>query len=242
MDAGTWYADADGDGFGDPDAAIVACEPEVGYVADASDCDDGNEDIHPDADEHCDDVDEDCNGIVDDNPVDGEPYYADVDGDGYGDPESVVWCVAPEGYVDNADDCNDGDDAVHPEATDICNDVDDDCDAEFDEDALPNLGAWTGGVLYADIQQAVDAAPSGGLVAVCPGVYDVELMIDDDVVVRSTTRDAATTTFDGGDAHTLMFISDSTVHRRQPHPPPRLQHVRRRRDQCVGVTAGRRQL
>lgn len=52
--AQTWYADLDGDGFGDPDIAVEACDPPDGHVADASDncpqvpgligdpCDDGN--------------------------------------------------------------------------------------------------------------------------------------------------------------------------------------------------------
>lgn len=43
-----------------------------------------------------------------------EAYYADVDADGYGDPSTaVVQCTpGPAGYVTNANDCNDGDDAV----------------------------------------------------------------------------------------------------------------------------------
>lgn len=50
----TWFADADGDGFGDPSDELIACEQPVGYVANASDdcpttpgrqgdsCDDGD--------------------------------------------------------------------------------------------------------------------------------------------------------------------------------------------------------
>lgn len=38
-------------------------------------------------------------------------YYADTDGDGYGDPEVASdWsCFAPEGYVEDDTDCDDTD-------------------------------------------------------------------------------------------------------------------------------------
>ncbi len=37
-----WYADYDGDGFGDADDVATACDPPLGYVADRRDCDDTN--------------------------------------------------------------------------------------------------------------------------------------------------------------------------------------------------------
>jgi hypothetical protein len=47
----TWYQDADGDGFGNPDASIVVCEGVVpeGYVLNDLDSDDANLNINPDA-------------------------------------------------------------------------------------------------------------------------------------------------------------------------------------------------
>lgn len=42
-------------------------------------------------------------------------FYRDRDGDGYGDPkESVTSCTAPEGYVENDEDCYDRNRKVHP--------------------------------------------------------------------------------------------------------------------------------
>lgn len=61
-----WYADADGDGFGDVNTAVTACEAPAGHVADATDCDDAAAAVHPDATEvYCNDVDEDCSGAAD---------------------------------------------------------------------------------------------------------------------------------------------------------------------------------
>ncbi len=63
-------------------------------------------------------------------------WYADADADGYGDVEShVTSCEAPAGWIEDAGDCDDADDAVHPDAEERCNALDDDCDREVDEGA-----------------------------------------------------------------------------------------------------------
>ncbi|MBL0137742.1 MAG: hypothetical protein IPP86_04330 [Bacteroidetes bacterium] len=63
-----------------------------------------------------------------------QTYYADVDGDGYGNPlSSVLACSPPSGYVTNNTDCYDTNPYAHPGATEICgNGVDDDCDGLID--------------------------------------------------------------------------------------------------------------
>ena len=84
----TWYADTDGDGYGDPDAAVLACSQPTNHVADATDCDDGDSAIHPGADERCNGFDDDCDGHVDegfpDSDGDGTPDCLDEDDDGDG--------------------------------------------------------------------------------------------------------------------------------------------------------------
>ncbi len=57
------YADIDADGFGDVDAALSRCDAPEGFVADATDCNDGVATVNPSAVEVCGDaVDQDCSG------------------------------------------------------------------------------------------------------------------------------------------------------------------------------------
>ena len=46
-----YYADADGDGFGDYSTSISACTKPIGYVTNSDDCDDTNADVYPNAPE-----------------------------------------------------------------------------------------------------------------------------------------------------------------------------------------------
>jgi hypothetical protein len=163
-DAPTWYADADGDGAGDPEARIDACVCPAGYVATDDDCDDARDDVHPDASELCDGADNDCDGETDE----GIPTWSgDVDGDGYGDPEDQVEsCERPEGYVADATDCDDADAAVNPSATEVCDGIDNDCDGSIDGDDVIEAPTWypdADGDGYGDPGAALEScdAPEG---------------------------------------------------------------------------------
>ena len=65
-DAQTWYADADGDGYGDPDNVVSACSAEEGFVASSGDCDDSHNSAHPGGTDSCNGIDDDCSGFIDD--------------------------------------------------------------------------------------------------------------------------------------------------------------------------------
>jgi hypothetical protein len=130
--ATSWYADGDGDGYGDVADALLACVPPVGRVLDASDCDDGDATVNPDGTEVCNAVDDDCDGRVDsaDPDLGGTPtYFRDADGDSWGDPASAVAaCSPPAGFVSRAQDCDDGAAGVYPGAGEVPgNTVDEDC-------------------------------------------------------------------------------------------------------------------
>jgi hypothetical protein len=169
-DASTWYADSDGDGFGDTASTTAACVQPSGFVADHSDCDDGEAAVNPSATELCNGIDDDCDGSVDeDDADDASTWYTDSDGDGFGDPASgTVSCAQPAGTVADSSDCDDGDMAVSPAATELCNGLDDDCDGTIDESDAADASTWyadSDGDGFADPGSSVTACdqPSGHL-------------------------------------------------------------------------------
>jgi hypothetical protein len=112
-----------------------------------ADCDDANPLMAPTGAEGCDGLDNDCDGAVDEGaPAGSALAWLDGDGDGYGDAFTAVEsCLAPEGYVKNADDCDDGDVAISPDGQETCDDQDNDCDGDIDEPDAQDTSTW-----YAD--------------------------------------------------------------------------------------------
>ncbi len=132
VDAATWYADDDLDGWGDDDRSWPACEQPDGWVPVGGDCDDGDPSVNPDAEEFCwTDRDDDCDGLVNDpEAADCEEWYEDADGDGYGGAGSCL-CEPEEPFtLDSSEDCDDGNPDVFPGATEVDDWVDDDCDGQ----------------------------------------------------------------------------------------------------------------
>lgn len=138
----TWYPDADSDGYGNTSAPLLACAAPIGYIPTDGDCDDGDATIHPGVLELCDGKDNDCNGTVDDGPyAPGSATYwvPDIDGDGYGgfstaEANGVVQaCTQPVGYVLITSDCDPFDATVHPNAPELCDSKDNDCNGQVDE-------------------------------------------------------------------------------------------------------------
>ncbi|HND33667.1 MAG TPA: putative metal-binding motif-containing protein, partial [Myxococcota bacterium] len=145
IDAPTWYADTDGDGYGSS-SSTVACTAPAGYQANNQDCDDTSSDVSPAGTETCDGRDEDCDGLTDESSAINAPtWYADTDGDGYGGASSTVACTAPSGYLSNNQDCDDTSADVSPAGTESCDGRDEDCDGLTDESSAIDAPTW-----YAD--------------------------------------------------------------------------------------------
>lgn len=105
----TFYADADGDAWGDPAAPSEACEPPDDHVKNDGDCDDGDADVRPGAAELCNGEDDDCDGLIDED-TSMSTWYTDSDGDGAGDASTgIEACTQPADTVADGSDCNDAD-------------------------------------------------------------------------------------------------------------------------------------
>ncbi len=113
----TYYLDADGDGYGNLNNAIVDCLPPTGYVMNSADCNDSNAAVHPGA--PCSDgIICTSNDVLDAN-CNCAGTYADSDNDG---------------VCDGSDACPGGNDAL-----DADNDgIPDFCDCNPGTNAFPN--------------------------------------------------------------------------------------------------------
>ena len=67
--AATYYADVDGDTYGNSSDSIVACVIPSGYVVDNTDCNDSDIAVNPGATEICNGIDDNCDGNIDDNLI-----------------------------------------------------------------------------------------------------------------------------------------------------------------------------
>jgi hypothetical protein len=94
----------------------------------------------------------DCN---DKDPLQfpGQTWYKDADGDGYSNGATLVQCSKPTGYAAasqlaaTSGDCNDNHAAIHPNAAELCNGIDDNCNGTVDENAAGGL-TYNGNVAF----------------------------------------------------------------------------------------------
>ena len=151
-----YYADTDGDGFGDAANDTLLCNAPSGFVSNNTDCNDSDAAINPNTVWYQ-DLDNDqvgntavtltaciqplgyvlATGDCDDNnativaPV---MYYMDADNDGFGDDATgTPFCQAPVNLVAVGGDCDDNNNAIYPGAPEICDGFDNNCNGQNDE-------------------------------------------------------------------------------------------------------------
>jgi MYXO-CTERM domain-containing protein len=170
-----FFADADGDGHGDPAAALQLCMVFAGYVSSSDDCNPVDPLAWTGNPEVCDGSDNDCSGNADGADAIGAlTWYADADRDGHGDPGSVtVACAAPPGSVLVADDCNDSEALAWTGAIEVCDGVDNDCDGSMDGAGAAGASTW-----FADVDGDGHGDASNATVA-CDQPVDTVTLADD---------------------------------------------------------------
>ena len=154
----------------------------------------------------CNGLDDDCDASTDEGTT--ALCYVDGDGDGRGTGVQLAVCRGsgagcPAGYTAMSGDCNDGNAAVRPGATEACNSIDDDCDGTVDEGTT--RGCYFDGDrdgVGAGPQLTVCAAAGGG----CPTGYSTTGNDCNDSVASIHPR--ATEVCNGGDDDCDMAPDD----------------------------------
>ncbi len=123
----TFYRDADGDNYGNANSVIQFCTQPFGYVPDNSDCDDSDPKEYP-----------------------GQLWYIDSDNDGHSSGVASISCTRPAAYKLSSEltalsgDCDDTQASVYTGASEICDNLDNDCDALADEALTRTTTCGTG--------------------------------------------------------------------------------------------------
>ncbi len=103
----SYFADADGDGFGNSAISTMACNPPAGYVLNANDCNDTDASSYPGAPEICDGLDNDCDGEVDEGVLDTIPPQITCKAFSVSAPAGTTININPQDvYHSGSDDCS----------------------------------------------------------------------------------------------------------------------------------------
>ena len=136
VDAPTWYRDADADAFGSSLESIKQCLQPSEFVANPLDCNDDNPYLNPASSEDCDGLDTNCTtplGLAD------VATEIDNDGDGYIECDPFIDHGA---VLTGGGDCDDSKIAVNPAAVEICDSIDNNCDALTDDPSAADAQTW----------------------------------------------------------------------------------------------------
>ncbi len=131
-----YYTDLDSDQFGVGSAKCLCSASGAFKALKNGDCNDADLNINPGVQETCDTVaDDNCDGSNNDiNALNCINFYTDVDTDTYGTTPFKCVCTATGLTTSKKPgDCNDANAAINPGATEICDNIDNDCNGLTDE-------------------------------------------------------------------------------------------------------------
>jgi len=221
-----FYVDVDGDGYGQTAMFIEdRCNPPMGYVAAAGDCDDTLPTVRPSAPDLCNTIDDDCDGMIDEGAPQGS-YYRDDDRDGYGLLSTLIMaCSAPAGFVPASGDCDDTRAGTSPVGVEVCDaampPLDEDCDSTANEgctcvDGASQAcggGAPVRGACRAGVQRCIAGrwagctgnVDPGTLTETCNGIDDdCDGMTDESLLAASCQADADSDGYGSGAVLTTL--------------------------------------
>jgi hypothetical protein len=140
--------------------------------------------------------------------------YDDLDGDGFGDPDTArLGCADDRGVVFNGDDCLDTDPRVFPLNPEICiNDIDEDCDGVADDGChvewcgvIEEDTVWEGRFVHdltCDVFVEGEAAPT---LTIEDGA---QVLADEDVTLKVGDNAPGSLSIEGGDVGLFLDSSD----------------------------------
>lgn len=142
----------------------------------------------------------------------GSLKYQDSDNDGYGVThisQHFPSCGPVAGWADVAGDCNDNDPAIHPNADEICNGIDDNCDGYVDAKLVKHTFSFNQNIL-------IPVEPNSRVASINPAIINVPVLEGDVKKVEVSLKGISHTYFsdidmllESPEGNRFKFLSDA---------------------------------
>ena len=161
--------------------------------------------------EGSDDEGADSGGDDTGGPCTTRGWFPDGDGDGYGVQEGAVeGCEAPgDGFADEAGDCDDGDATVYPNAAELCDGLDNDCDGDGADLGLVTFWPEGGGPAEPYERKLAGkllALADAGTLRLCDGAHTGQLRVSAAGLTVEGLGGAASTSLDAQGAGSVVSV------------------------------------